>query len=68
MTGVGATTLAYLRGEKDLLQEQARFAQARKQLQSSVQGLLDFPTKFQWIQVQRRLRITQKNEASKFNI
>jgi hypothetical protein len=34
--GVGATTLAYLRGEKDLVQERDRFAQARKQLQSSV--------------------------------
>jgi hypothetical protein len=35
--GVGATTLAYLRGEKDLVQERDRFAQAREQLQSSVQ-------------------------------
>ena len=34
---VGATTLAYLRGEKDLVQERDRFAQAREQLQSSVQ-------------------------------
>ena len=32
--GNGATTLAYLRGEKDLLQERERFEQARKQLQS----------------------------------
>jgi hypothetical protein len=32
--GVGAATLAYLRGEKDLVQERERFAQARKQLQS----------------------------------
>jgi hypothetical protein len=35
--GVGATTLAYLRGETDLVQERDRFAQAREQLQSSVQ-------------------------------
>ena len=34
---VGATTLAYLRGEKNLVQHRQRFAQARKQLQSSVQ-------------------------------
>ena len=33
--GNGATTLAYLRGEKDLLQERERFEQAKKQLQSS---------------------------------
>jgi hypothetical protein len=29
--GVGATTLAYLRGEKDLLQERERFAQVKKE-------------------------------------
>ena len=34
-SGVGATTLAYLRGEKDLLQERERLEQAKKQLQSS---------------------------------
>ena len=32
--GNGATTLAYLRGEKDLLQERERLEQARKQFQS----------------------------------
>jgi len=31
--GNGATTLAYLRGEKDFLQERERFEQAKKQLQ-----------------------------------
>ena len=35
MNGNGSTTLAYLRGEKDLLQERERFEQARKKLQSS---------------------------------
>ena len=32
--GVGATTLAYLRGEKDLFQERERLEQAREQFQS----------------------------------
>jgi len=32
---VGAKTLAYLRGEKDLLQEKEQFSQVRKQLQGS---------------------------------
>jgi hypothetical protein len=35
--GNGATTLAYLRGEKDLLQERERLEQARKQLQRADQ-------------------------------
>jgi len=35
--GNGATTLAYLRGEKDLLQERERFEQPRKQLQRTDQ-------------------------------
>jgi AraC-like DNA-binding protein len=33
--GVGARTLAYLRGEKDLLQERERIAQARQRFQDS---------------------------------
>jgi hypothetical protein len=37
MNGNGATTFAYLRGEKDLLQERERFEQARKQLQRQAQ-------------------------------
>ena len=37
MNGNGATTLAYLRGEKDLLQERERLEQAKKQLQSQDQ-------------------------------
>jgi hypothetical protein len=37
MNGNGATTLAYLRGEKDLLQERERFEQPRKQLQRTDQ-------------------------------
>ena len=32
---VGATTLAYLRGEKDLFQERERLAQVRKRFQNS---------------------------------
>lgn len=32
---VGARTLAYLRGEKDLLQEKEQFSQVRQQLQGS---------------------------------
>ena len=32
---VGAKTLAYLRGEKDLLQEREQFAQVKKQFQDS---------------------------------
>jgi len=35
--GNGATTLTYLRGEKDLLQERELFKQERKQLQSQDQ-------------------------------
>jgi hypothetical protein len=37
--GVGATTLAYLRGEKDLLQERDELGQIRKQLQNQAMGI-----------------------------
>ena len=36
--GVGATTLAYLRGEKDLFQERESFAQVKKQLEEKGVG------------------------------
>ena len=37
--GVGATTLAYLRGEKDLFQEREGFAQVKKQLEEKGVGI-----------------------------
>ena len=37
--GIGATTLAYLRGEKDLFQERERFAEVKKRLEEKGVGI-----------------------------